>query len=52
MNISKLLPQSGATEIDIGSPKLGTLQGSCGIGMYPFEVEFLLGDSLKRNRKL
>ncbi|OHA16803.1 MAG: hypothetical protein A3C79_00535 [Candidatus Taylorbacteria bacterium RIFCSPHIGHO2_02_FULL_45_28] len=40
LNISKLLPQSGATDIDIGSGQLGTLQGSCGMGMYPFEVEF------------
>lgn len=40
MNISKSLPQTGSTDIDIGSGKLGTLQGSCGMGMYPFEVEF------------
>ena len=40
MNISKVLPQTGSTDIDIGSGKLGTLQGSCGMGMYPFEVEF------------
>ena len=40
MNISKSLPQSGSTDIDIGNGKLGTLQGSCGMGMYPFEVEF------------
>ena len=40
MNISKNLPQTGSTDIDIGDSKLGTLQGSCGMGMYPFEVEF------------
>ncbi|MEK7552057.1 MAG: cupredoxin domain-containing protein [Patescibacteria group bacterium] len=40
MNISKILPQSGSTDIDIGTPQLATLQGSCGMGMYPFEVEF------------
>ncbi len=40
MNISKLLPQSGSTDIDIGNSKKGTLQGSCGMGMYPFEIEF------------
>lgn len=40
LNISKSLPQTGSTDIDIGSGKLGTLQGSCGMGMYPFEVEF------------
>jgi plastocyanin domain-containing protein len=40
LNISQSLPQSGTTDIDIGSSQLGTLQGSCGMGMYPFEVEF------------
>lgn len=40
MNISKSLPQTGTTDIDIGSGQLGTLQGSCGMGMYPFEIEF------------
>ncbi len=40
LNISKVLPQSGSADIDIGTGQLGTLQGSCGMGMYPFEVEF------------
>lgn len=40
MNISKSLPQSGSTDIDIDTPQIGTLQGSCGMGMYPFEIEF------------
>jgi plastocyanin domain-containing protein len=40
MDISKILPQTGSTDIDIGTGQLGTLQGSCGMGMYPFEVEF------------
>jgi plastocyanin domain-containing protein len=40
MNISKSLPQTGSTDIDIGSQKVATLQGTCGMGMYPFEVEF------------
>lgn len=40
MNITKVLPQSGSTDIELGSPKLGTLQGTCGMGMYPFEVQF------------
>ena len=40
MGISKNLPQTGSTEIDLGSPQLGTLQGTCGMGMYPFEIEF------------
>ncbi len=40
MKISKFLPQTGSTDIDIGSSTLGTLSGSCSMGMYPFEVEF------------
>ena len=40
MNISKNLPQTGSTDIDIGIQQVATLQGTCGMGMYPFEVEF------------
>jgi len=40
LNISRVLPQSGSTDINIGYGALGILQGSCGMGMYPFEVEF------------
>ena len=40
MKIYKLLPQTGSTDIDIGEGKLGILKGSCGMGMYPFEIEF------------
>jgi len=40
MNISKLLQNSGTTDIDLGNPKLGTLQGMCGMGMYPFQINF------------
>ena len=40
MDLFKNLPQSGTTDIDLGSQPLGTLQGTCGMGMYPFEVEF------------
>lgn len=40
LNISEILPASGITDIDIGSIQAGTLQGSCGMGMYPFEIEF------------
>lgn len=41
MNISKSLLQTGSTDIDIGSGKVGILKGSCGMGMYPFQVEFV-----------
>ena len=40
MNISKVLPQTGSTDIDVGTQKIATLQGTCGMGMYPFEIEF------------
>ncbi len=40
MNIFKMLPQNGSTDIDIGIQKSGKLNGSCGMGMYPFEIEF------------
>jgi len=40
LGISKVLPLSGSTDIDIGNPKLTLLQGTCGMGMYPFEIDF------------
>jgi plastocyanin domain-containing protein len=40
MNISKSLPQTGTTDIDVGTQEVATLQGTCGMGMYPFQVEF------------
>jgi plastocyanin domain-containing protein len=40
LNISKILPQSGTTDIDLGDQKSGALQGSCGMGMFPFEIDF------------
>jgi len=40
LNISKFLPQTGSTEIDIGTQAVGLFRGSCGMGMYPFEIDF------------
>lgn len=40
LNITKNLPQSGITDIDLSSQPVGTLNGSCGMGMYPFEITF------------
>ena len=40
LNISQNLPISGKTDIDIGVQKVGNFQGTCGMGMYPFEVKF------------
>lgn len=40
LNVSKLLPATGVTDIAIGTPSAGVLKGTCGMGMYPFEIEF------------
>lgn len=40
LGILRNLPQTGLVDIDIGSGEVGTLQGSCGMGMYPFEIDF------------
>ena len=40
LGINKILPQTGVTDIEIDSSKIGTLQGTCGMGMYSFEIDF------------
>lgn len=40
MGISKNLPPSGTTDIDLGNPKVSVLDGTCGMGMYPFQIDF------------
>jgi len=41
IGFQKILPQTGETEIDIGTPKQGEpLRGVCGMGMYNFLVNF------------
>ena len=40
LNISKILPNTGSTDIDLGTPPAGSLQGTCSMGMYPFEIQF------------
>lgn len=40
MDIDQVLPQSGSTDIDVGIQTVTTLQGTCGMGMYPFQIEF------------
>ena len=40
LDISKTLSQKGTTDIPLGTPSAGPLQGMCGMGMYPFEVDF------------
>jgi plastocyanin domain-containing protein len=39
-NILQLLPQTGTTDIDLGTTTIGVVNGTCGMGMYPFSVEF------------
>jgi hypothetical protein len=40
LKYSANLPPSGETEIDLGQPATGKLAGSCGMGMYFFEIDF------------
>jgi len=40
LGILQNLPLSGATDIELGATEAGTLQGSCGMGMFPFEIVF------------
>ncbi len=38
----KILPQTGETEIDLGTPIAGVpLEGVCGMGMYNFKINFI-----------
>lgn len=38
-NVNQVLPSSRVTEVAIGTLEAGTLEGSCGMGMYPFEIK-------------
>ena len=40
LNIGQNLPMSGSTDIDLGVQKVITIQGTCGMGMYPFDIKF------------
>ncbi|MFA6430479.1 MAG: cupredoxin domain-containing protein [Candidatus Paceibacterota bacterium] len=40
LGINKMLPQTGDTDIDIGNQTRGKFFGSCGMGMYSFEIDF------------
>jgi plastocyanin domain-containing protein len=41
VGFQQILPQTGETEIDLGTPKAGeNFQGLCGMGMYNFEISF------------
>ena len=42
VGFQQILPQTGETEIDLGTPKSGeNFQGLCGMGMYNFELKFI-----------
>ncbi|MFA6227513.1 MAG: cupredoxin domain-containing protein [Candidatus Paceibacterota bacterium] len=38
--IRKILPQTGSSDIDIGTSTAGQFFGTCGMGMYSFEIDF------------
>lgn len=40
LNLNKILPQTGLTDISLGTSTPGLFRGSCGMGMYPFEIDF------------
>ena len=40
LNLLKTLPPTGTTEVNIGSQQAISLKGSCGMGMYPFQIDF------------
>lgn len=39
MNISEILPNTGTKDINLGSLKAGTINGTCGMGMYNFQIQ-------------
>jgi plastocyanin domain-containing protein len=40
LNIRQNLPANGITNIDLGTRGVGVLNGTCGMGMYPFTIDF------------
>ena len=40
MGVRENLPSTGTVDVAIASPEEGPLQGMCGMGMYPFQVNF------------
>jgi len=40
LGVRQNLPATGVTKIDLGTREAGILRGTCGMGMYPFAVEF------------
>ncbi|MFA5841446.1 MAG: cupredoxin domain-containing protein [Candidatus Paceibacterota bacterium] len=40
LGLSKNLPPTAETDIDLGIPSAGILRGVCAMGMYYFEIDF------------
>lgn len=40
LNVNMYLPASGTTDIDLGTPEPGALEGTCSMGMYRFDINF------------
>lgn len=38
LKVSENLPMTGTTDIPLGELAVGTLDGNCGMGMYPFQI--------------
>lgn len=38
--VSKILSQTGSSEIEVGTSTVGQFFGTCGMGMYSFEIDF------------
>ncbi len=39
LKVSKNLPATGVTDIDLGTLAPGKIAGNCSMGMYPFEIQ-------------
>lgn len=40
LKLAKNLPMTGSADFDLGVQNVGILRGACGMGMYPFDIEF------------
>lgn len=38
LRVSQTLPMNGTTDIALGTLESGVIQGNCGMGMYPFQI--------------
>lgn len=40
LDLTEILKPTGTLDVDLGVPEQGVFRGSCGMGMYPFEITF------------